>query len=86
MSRHVLPHPPSPTTTNFFENDGGCVIFVAAETRSVEVFALALVPTVPSLYLVLCCLTGLTGFLRGDIEPGCASRAPLLLEPRRKKS
>lgn len=54
MSKHVLPHPPSPTTTNFFEYAGGCVILVAADTLSDELAALM----VPLLFRVLCCLTG----------------------------
>jgi hypothetical protein len=29
MSRHVLPQPPSPTTTSFFEYDGGSVRVVS---------------------------------------------------------
>jgi hypothetical protein len=31
-----LPHPPSPTTTNFFEKDGGCVMLVASDIRPLE--------------------------------------------------
>ena len=53
-------------------------MFVDADTLSDELVALW-----PKLSLVLCCLTG---FLRGDTEPDCDPRTPLLLEPRRRKS
>lgn len=76
-----MPQPPSPTTTNFLEYEGGWVMFVASETRSVELAAVVLI--VPSLFLVLCCLTGLR---LGETEPDWELTTPLLLEPRRKKS
>lgn len=43
MSRQVLPHPPSPTTTNFYEYAGGWVMIVASDILSVDtlVFVLA---------------------------------------------
>jgi len=56
-------------------------MFVASETRSVELAAVVLI--VPSLFLVLCCLTGLR---LGETEPDWELTTPLLLEPRRKKS
>lgn len=52
MSRQVFPHPPSPTTTNFFEYDGGWVMLVASDNRPVEEW-LMFVLTVPLLVLVL---------------------------------
>jgi len=58
------------------------VIFVPAETRSVEVLVLALF-MVPTLWRVLCCPTG---FRRGEMDPDCELRLPLRREPRRRKS
>lgn len=55
-------------------------MFVASDTRSVE---LAAVLNVPPLCLVLCVLTG---FRRGEIEPDCDATTPLRLDPRRRKS
>lgn len=55
-------------------------MFVPADTLSDE---LAAGLTVPLLFLVLCCLTGCR---RGEIDPDCEPRTPLLLEPRRRKS
>lgn len=50
MSRHVLPQPPSPTTTIFLEYVGGSVTCVAADSRPEA--ELMVVLTVPSLDLV----------------------------------
>lgn len=74
MRRQVFPHPPSPTTTIFFEYEGPSVMCVAAESRPVD--AELMVPTVPSLDLALSCLSLRVGFLRlesycSDIEEDC---------------
>jgi hypothetical protein len=54
MSRQVFPHPPSPTTTIFFEYAGASVILVPADSRPVDVvIPLIVVLTVPSLDLAL---------------------------------
>lgn len=52
MSKQVLPQPPSPTTTIFFEYDGTSVIWVAADSRPDD--ELTVVLTVPSLERVRC--------------------------------
>jgi hypothetical protein len=52
MRRQVLPHPPSPTTTIFFEYEGPCVTCVATDSWPIE-FTLIIVLTVPSLDLAL---------------------------------
>jgi hypothetical protein len=57
-----LPHPPSPTTTIFFEYAGPSVIWVAVDSRPVDVM-LIIVLTVPSLDLAFC--SRRVGFLRG---------------------
>lgn len=57
--RQVLPLPPSPTTTNFFEYAGGTVTSVAADSAAVDRLMVELiVPLLP------CELDGRTGFLR----------------------
>ena len=55
-------------------------MFVASDTRSVE---LAAVLSVPPLCLELCVRTG---FRRGEMEPDCDGTTPLLRDPRRRKS
>jgi hypothetical protein len=48
MSKHVLPQPPSPTTTIFLEYAGASVMWVPRDSRpAVEVLIMVL--TVPSL-------------------------------------
>jgi hypothetical protein len=37
-----LPHPPSPTTTNFFEKASGCVMLVASDMWPLEKLVLVL--------------------------------------------
>lgn len=60
-----MPHPPSPTTTNFFEYDGGCVIFVASDILPVDMLVVVL--TVPLLVRVLWLLVGFR-FVEIDTE------------------
>jgi hypothetical protein len=74
-----LPHPPSPTTTNFFENDGPCVTLEAAvvsDNRSVD--AVMFVLAVPLLFRVLCCRMG---FRRGDTDTDTDDAFSLITDP-----
>lgn len=77
MSKQVLPQPPSPTTTIFFEKAGiwdALVAAVVSEPATSDADDMVL--TVPLLVRMLWCLAGLR---RGDREPETEPRSDFRL-------